>query len=162
MAEYEEVTQAERDAIARGENPFAEPIKMARVKGYQPMRDQREPDGIIVINGWPKDADTPLHGEYAQGWKARLREVFGRDAKAIMDVLFNNLPGGTMHQLLIEMLQHKTSLLVVCDQPEIIPDRLNIEKLDAQRAQFAAPADAWVRLCRAVASRRDSNPCQPH
>lgn len=40
-------------------------------------------------------------------------EVFESDAVAITDALFDALPGGTIHQLLIEMMKRTASELVV-------------------------------------------------
>ena len=45
--------------------------------------------------------------------KQNYGAIFERDGGAIADVLFCCLPGGTLDQLLIEMLQRKASSFVV-------------------------------------------------
>lgn len=48
-----------------------------------------------------------------QGWEQRHRDLFTTDARALADVLHNNLPGGTFVALLAEMLDRKACLLRV-------------------------------------------------
>lgn len=87
------------------------------VHGYQPVRGQRIADGSIVIEGhFPEDRTDFREGEGGtdfKQWRRDAREKFILDAQAIYNVLSNNLPGGTMHELLIIMLQNKVNLLVV-------------------------------------------------
>jgi hypothetical protein len=85
------------------------------VHGYQPVGDQRVADGSIVIEGHFPDSDVAAvrDGESYKQWERHEREKFITDAQAIYGVLSNNLPGGTMHELLITMLQAKVNQFVV-------------------------------------------------
>lgn len=86
----------------------------AIVHGYKPVGDQRDPDGSIRIEGYFPDEEKPINrGDDFKAWQKEARQKFVTDAQAIMHVLTNNLPGGTLHELLILMLQHKTNLYVV-------------------------------------------------
>ena len=85
----------------------------AIVHGYKPMADQRVADGSIRIEGHFADSPGPDGGGDFKEWQKRERQKFVTDAQAVMHVLTNNLPGGTLHELLILMLQHKTNLYVV-------------------------------------------------
>lgn len=49
-------------------------------------------------------------------WQRAYQEQYENDAKTLADALINTLPGGTLHQLLIELLKHKVSLLVIQDK----------------------------------------------
>jgi len=89
------------------------------VHGYHPHEGQREPQASVIITGWFKDEDLRLGAEDTRlDWEQRSAKVFGSEAQQIFDALSNNLPGGTMHQLLILMLQHKLCLYKVLDQPD--------------------------------------------
>jgi hypothetical protein len=84
------------------------------VHGYKPMGDQRVPDGLIRIEGHFADDEKPINGGGGfKAWQKQARQKFNTDAQAVMHVLTNNLPGGTLHELLVLMLQHKTNLYVV-------------------------------------------------
>lgn len=83
------------------------------VHGYKPMGDQRVPDGSIRIEGYFADSPGPESGGDFKAWQQLERQKFVTDAQAVMHVLTNNLPGGTLHELLVLMLQHKTNLYVV-------------------------------------------------
>lgn len=83
------------------------------VHGYQPVGDQRAADGAIVIEGHFPDEPAPTGGEPFKEWERRAAAKFELDAQAVYGVLAHNLPGGTMHQLLILMLKRQVNLLVV-------------------------------------------------
>jgi len=85
------------------------------VHGYQPVGDQRVAQGSIVIEGHFPDSSVAAvrDAETYKQWERHEREKFITDAQAIFGVLSNNLPGGTLHKLLILMLQHKVNLYVV-------------------------------------------------
>jgi hypothetical protein len=100
----------------------------AHVRGYKPMGDpehrQPDPNGLITITGWFEDG--PGMGvqpdESMRQWERRSQEKFTLDAQAIYEVLSKNLPGGTLHQLMIAMLQGHRNLYVVADLPMPQPD----------------------------------------
>ena len=78
------------------------------------MGDQRAPDGSIRIEGHFPDNERPINGSVdLKERQKEARQKFVTDAQAIMHVLTNNLPGGTLHELLILMLQHKVNLFEV-------------------------------------------------
>lgn len=84
------------------------------VHGYQPVGDQRAPDGSIRIEGHFPDERPPLNNsDDFKSWQKEARPKFVTDAEAIFAVLSNNLPGGTLHELTILMLQRKLNLLEV-------------------------------------------------
>ena len=84
------------------------------VHGYKPMGDQRAPDGSIRIKGhFPDERPTLNNSDDLRAWQKQARQKFTTDAEAIFNVLSNNLPGGTLHELLILMLQHKVNLFEV-------------------------------------------------
>lgn len=103
-------------------------ISFAEVHGYQSMGNQRKSDGQIIIGGevgaFPNDPKTEgvQPGEGMTAWEKRSNEKFTREAADIYRVLSNNLPGGTLHALLIQMLQGKVNLYVVQDVPLFTPD----------------------------------------
>lgn len=138
------------------------------VHGYQPHPDQREPDGAITITGHFEDdrRDGPKPGEYVPDWQTRLAERFSGDAQAILDILANNLPGGTMHQLLIKMLQREVCLHVVQDVPDTtIKDIAELARAfvwepeqwetysDSKSSNSVAWPPEWLLLCEAVERR---------
>lgn len=149
---------------------------IANVHGYKPFgkpddpNRQREPNALITITGWFEDDPSSKwqDGDTQQQWEARAYEKFIREAGEIYNVLSNNLPGGTLHQLLIRMLQGKLNLHVVSDAPDILPDRLNIEKLalifvqspdnwesytDCKGTDSASLPAEWFNLCAAVEAK---------
>jgi hypothetical protein len=86
----------------------------AEIHGYKPMGDQRVPEGSIRIEGFFPDERTPIDSSAdLKAWQKQARQKFVTDAEAIFHVLANNLPGGTLHELLILMLQHKINLYEV-------------------------------------------------
>lgn len=84
------------------------------VHGYKAVADQRAAEGSIVIEGFFPDEKPPVSsGSDFKTWQKAARQKFVADAEAIFGVLSNNLPGGTLHELLILMLQHKVNLYEV-------------------------------------------------
>ena len=84
------------------------------VHGYKPMGEQRQPDGSIRIEGHFPDENPRLdNSDDLKAWQKQARQKFVTDAEAIFHVLSNNLPGGTLHELLILILQHKVNLYEV-------------------------------------------------
>lgn len=53
--------------------------------------------------------------DYTRGMSAMAQNaaIFKQDAVSLCDVLFDTLPGGTLDQLLVEMLTRKASQFVV-------------------------------------------------
>jgi hypothetical protein len=168
MAEFEEVTQEDRDAIARGEWPLGKPEQMvASVHGFNPNPDQRRPDGHIRISNWFTDEDSKrVKGENHEAWLKRMERKFTSEAEAIYSVLANNLPGGTLHALLIEMLKGKLCLYTVLDQPDTtIKDIAEKARdfvwepeqweayTDSKESNSVAWPPEWLLLCQAVEKR---------
>lgn len=85
------------------------------VHGYVPHRDQAPADATIRITGQFREPE-----DHEPGWEQRAREKFKTDARLVYDALWNNLPGGTMHELLICMLEGKLNILVV--KEEVTPN----------------------------------------
>jgi hypothetical protein len=94
---------------------------VVRVPGYQAFPDQRKPSAVIYIDGEipcddPRVNSASINSSSGlKDWKTLSAEKFGGDARQIFDALANNLPGGTMHQLLILMLQRELNLHIVKD-----------------------------------------------
>lgn len=66
----------------------------------------------------PPDASIHIRDEmpsFGSGkeWVDNARTLYRSEAKAIADALSNSLPGGTLDQLLAELLRRKASLLIV-------------------------------------------------
>lgn len=143
----------------------------AHVKGYKPASDQPGPDGLITIKGW-FDRDTATMKDVGHDeWHRLSQAKFVRDAEAIYEVLSKNLPGGTLHQLMIAVLKGHLNLHTVLDEPVILPDRLNIEKLAVGYVHEAGNwgvfkdqeadnyfNDPWSALCRAVEAKYGEPP----
>ena len=85
------------------------------VRGYKANPNQAPAGAVIRIEG--EFPDVPFDQPHAD-LQEQLVNRFGADAQAIVDILGNNLPGGTMHQLLIKLLQRQASLYVVQDVPD--------------------------------------------
>lgn len=60
-------------------------------------------------------ADFLIEGilELPQGDSESSKEYFRRDAQKIIDILSRSLPGGTLDQLLFQLLERKLTLLRV-------------------------------------------------
>lgn len=82
------------------------------VSGYDPTGDQPQAEAVLYIEGVPpkfpynKNQDLNENLEHARQW-------YKSEAKKIFYVLVNNLPGGTVDQLLVLLLEHKASLFRV-------------------------------------------------
>lgn len=76
------------------------------VHAAQPIRDEPAPAGRIVIA-------TTLPPFDGGDWRDRTVALYAADAKAIVDVLLDTLPGGTVDQVLAELLLRKASLFRV-------------------------------------------------
>lgn len=70
--------------------------------------DMEVPDGIIVIEK-KMPRNTKQTFETRQG---KIKDVYKADAEDIYDVLAMTLPRGTLHQLLIVMLQESATLYI--------------------------------------------------
>lgn len=68
-----------------------------------------EPHESAVIDISGAIPDIPLDEDYP----AKHREFFEEQGKVIADALFGHLPGGTVDQLICEMLQRRASLFRV-------------------------------------------------
>lgn len=64
------------------------------------------PVTIIIDDVQPLSEEMP-------NWREAARARFREQAKMLVDVLAESLPGGTMHELLICMLERRASLLKV-------------------------------------------------
>lgn len=64
---------------------------------------------LHVVNVLP-EGDSP-------SWVQQMQKIFQADACAIVDLLYETLPGGTIDQVLAELCQRKASLLRVRFQP---------------------------------------------
>lgn len=140
---------------------------VALVHGYNPHPDQREPAGSIQIAGWFHDDTTKrLAGETGPEWEKRQAAKFNDEAAAIYKVLANNLPGGTLHALLIEMLKGKTCLYTVLDEPDTTIKDIALAARDAvwepenwenyvdsKESNSVAWPPEWLLLCQAVEKR---------
>lgn len=153
--------------------------RVANVHGYEPSGDpdnphrQPDPNGLITITGWFTDEDRKhLDGETYPQWERRQAEKFILDAQAIYEVLSKNLPGGTLHQLLIQMLQGKLNLYVVRDVPDTtIKDIAELAREFAWKtpnwgayiaAKGSPDLEPWFLLCQAVEKRYGPPPVEDH
>lgn len=81
-------------------------MKRVQIKGAAPRwKDEVIEPVTIVISGHHPD---PTYDELA-----RWREKYTADAQALFDALHEGLPGATLNQLLILMLQDAASQLIV-------------------------------------------------
>lgn len=151
----------------------------AHVHGYKPIGDvgpqrQRDPNGLITITGWFKDSESRFRdGEQMREWEARNTGKFEREAGEIYRVLSNNLPGGTLHQLLIKFLQGQVNLYVVQDIPDTtIKDIAELARafvwepeqweafVDSKDSNSVAWPPEWLLLCQAVEKRYGPPPTE--
>lgn len=56
------------------------------------------------------DFDDPDPG---RSWFNEAREQYSRQAKAMVEAMFSSMPGGLVDALLVELLDHKRSILRV-------------------------------------------------
>jgi len=73
-------------------------------------------DTVIWLKGEP-----PLHK--GADWIELCHEFYAREGAAIGDLLIANLPGGTLDQLLVRLLENKASLLRVPIHGPVSPQR---------------------------------------
>jgi hypothetical protein len=84
-----------------------EGVKVTRVfRAHLPEKDEPVEKAILEIT-----LDIPTLKDLSVGLD-KVHEMYDVEAAAIMDVLFNHLPQGTMHRLLIKMLQRYPSYYV--------------------------------------------------
>lgn len=145
---------------------------VALVHGYNPNPDQREPAGSIQIGGHFTDEDSKrLEGENFPTWEKRMARKFEGEAEAIYSVLSNNLPGGTLHALLIEMLKGSLNLHEVQDTPDTTIKDIALAARDAvwemenwenyilsKESNSVAWPPEWLLLCQAVEKRYGAPP----
>lgn len=100
-------------------------MKIIQVKkAVQTLRFTPVESVTIVVE---ERIDVPTSEKEAE-YGPELISQFYADAEAILDGLGGALPQGTMHQLLILMLQRKASLMVVAeDRNELV--KLNIDEI---------------------------------
>lgn len=80
---------------------------MLRVhKAQRTCSNEQVPDLLI-------EAVEEFSTKRGTNWKNENMAMFQRDAKAVANALYASLPGGTLDQLLREMLERKASQFVV-------------------------------------------------
>lgn len=82
-------------------------VNRVNVYRAQPLGD-RVPDMCIATNGVMPDSTAKGTATLEEGMT-----IFKRQAKELADALYASLPGGTLDQLLREMLERKASQFVV-------------------------------------------------
>ena len=66
-------------------------------------------DVKIEISGEP----PPIDPTDSRGWEKRYKEFYGKEADLLFDALVKSLPGGTLGQLAVRLLDKYSSLLRV-------------------------------------------------
>lgn len=85
----------------------AEGYKVTRVfRAHLPEKDEPVEKAVLEIT-----LDIPTLKDLSIGLE-KVHEMYDEEAEAIMYVLYNHLPQGTMHRLLIKMLQRYPSYYV--------------------------------------------------
>lgn len=75
-------------------------MKTINIRTAEPLGDKEPEPTTIIIGGRPPDFENL---EVARGW-------YALQGQKLFAALRNSLPGGTIDQLLIELLEHKASL----------------------------------------------------
>jgi hypothetical protein len=81
-------------------------MRTIRLFKARPTFGEDEESVTIII-------DTRLPEITGRNWEHHAQERFKAEASLLADGLLKTLPGGTTHELLIEMLKRKTCLLHV-------------------------------------------------
>jgi len=71
--------------------------------------DKAPVDTTIVISGEP----PPIDRIDNRGWEKRYKEFYGEQADLLFDALVKSLPGGTLGQLTVRLLDKHSGLLRV-------------------------------------------------
>lgn len=76
--------------------------------------ERRPPlSAIISVN-----ADSPIPGFSGDGWEEAATEFYRAEGRRLAECLIETLPGGTLSQLLVALLDHRADLLRV---PPFVP-----------------------------------------
>lgn len=67
---------------------------------------------IRVVDPMPADLPTLRDQESYSEWRSRNLQRFHAEAKKLADALLEYLPGGTIDQLVVLLLEHQASLYV--------------------------------------------------
>jgi len=86
-------------------------MKIDIYKAQRTISNVAIPDVTIQIG--PHEIPERIRGASPQAAMEIARDMFAFDAKAIVEALQQSLPGGTIDQILIELLKAKASGLVV-------------------------------------------------
>lgn len=87
---------------------MSDPIRLT-LTGYEPDRKEDEVDTLITIAGRPPKFEAVKQDDF---YKA-AQKFYEAQARELCETLINSLPGGTVHQLTIKLLEHRTNLLRV-------------------------------------------------
>lgn len=94
------------------EAKIVEIIKAGAVGDSVPM------DTTIVISGEPPEFNSHIGNVggdffFDKGWKKQYKDFYGEQADLLFDALVKSLPGGTLGQLAVRLLDRYSSLLRV-------------------------------------------------
>jgi len=89
--------------------PIKSLVKIVEITKAGSIGDQAPVDTTIVISGEP----PPIDQVDNRGWEKRYKAFYGEQADLLFDALVKSLPGGTLGQLAVRLLDKYSSLLRV-------------------------------------------------
>lgn len=90
---------------------MSDPIRLT-LTGYEPDPDEKEVDTLIAIAGRPPKFEAVKQDDFYK----KAARFYEAQAAFLCETLVNSLPGGTVHQLTIKLLEHRTNLLRIKEQ----------------------------------------------
>ena len=78
--------------------------EMYKAQGIE--ENERPAANIVIGKELPKL-------EREENWEKESKKLYQEEAKKLYEILVKNLPGGTLHALLVKLLEEKASLLRV-------------------------------------------------
>jgi hypothetical protein len=85
---------------------MSDPIRLT-LAGYEPDPGEKEVDTLITIAGRPPKFEATKQDDFHR----KAARFYEAQAQALCSALTNSLPGGTIYQLTIKLLEHRTNIL---------------------------------------------------